>query len=433
MKRIALLLTFFLLMLSMAATFAENTTPLNPNDLAASAQALEQSNDQSSDRPSEQKVESAVETQSNERVKMIMRLSWKLVPGAVKYKVTVDNEVFTTYINGIELEVDSPSKVFHVAALDFGNRVVKGDIDVTQVETNPTAPKPTTEFEKMDYGPLYPVYSWIPTYGADYYQIQLFKNGELVREYEAYRSGVDDAYDYYDEYPVNEGGDYYWRVRAMSNHGFAMTEWSEQSDRVSFKVTSPNKVCALGDSITHGGGAVSVPPSMTIYNWETYCDIPVKNLGKSGDTTDVIVERFEGDVLPFEPRVLVIMAGVNDYRGTIFGWHSVTNYKTLVEKCNAYGITPVFITPTPVNPRLIKNSKFIELPPYDWQTHYQFLCDWIRKQPHYIDVTEAFEDDAGELRANLTTDGLHPDEEGKMIIGRAVNDWLKENEALWNY
>ena len=415
LKKIALLLTFFLLMLTAVTTLADNSKPMQP---PAEEPTIEPT-----------PVEPVEQTSS---VKMIMRLSWKLVSGAVKYKVAVDNEIYTTYINGIELEVNSVNKVFHVAALDAAGRVVKADIDVTKIETNPTAPKPTTEFEKMDYGPLYPVYSWIPTHGADCYQIQLFKNDELIRTYEAHKVGKDDAYDYYDEYPVNEGGDYYWRVRAMSNHGFAMSEWSERTDEVSFKVTSPNRVCALGDSITHGGGSITVPPSMAIYNWETYCGVPVKNLGKSGDTTDEVVYRFENDVLPFEPRVLIIMVGVNDYRGTIFGWQSVTNYKALVDKCNYYGITPVFITPTPINARLIKRSKYIELPPYDWQTHYQFLCDWIRTQPYYIDLTSAFEDEAGELRADLTSDGLHPDEEGKELIGRAVEEWLHANERLWN-
>ena len=419
MKKIALLLTFFLFLLTAVTTLADDSAPPAP--------PVEQLSDEP--EPVEPIV---IENNQPAGVRTVMRLSWKLVPGAVKYKVASDNEIHTTYINGIELEVDNVSKVFHVAALNINGRIINADIDITKVEINPTAPKPTTEFEKMDYGPLYPVYSWIPTYGADYYQIQLFRNDELIRTYEAYRTGDDDAYDFYDEYPVNEGGDYYWRVRAMSNHGFAMTEWSERTDNVSFKVTSPNRVCALGDSITHGGGAVTVPPSMTIYNWETYCDIPVKNLGKSGDTTDVIVERFENDVLPFEPKVLIIMAGVNDYRGTIFGWHSAGNYKILVDKCNYYGIVPVFITPTPVNARLIKRSKFIELPPYDWQTHYQFLCDWIRTQPYHIDLTSAFEDESGELRADLTSDGLHPDEEGKKIIGHAVEEWLKANESLWN-
>ena len=419
MKKVSLLLTFFLFLLTAVTTLADDSSE---SDVYPP--------------PVEQKIiETPVEQPTVDQpvgVKVVMRLSWKLVPSAVKYKVAFDDEVHTTYINGIELEVNSVNKVFHVVALDFNGKIIDSDIDVTQVETNPTAPKTTTEFDKMDYGPLYPVYSWVPTHGADYYQIQLFKDGELAREYEAYNTDKDEAYDLYDEYPVNRGGDYYWRVRAMSNYGFAMSEWSEQTDNVSFKVSSPNRVCALGDSITHGGGAITVPPSMTMYNWETYCHIPVKNLGKSGDTTDVIVERFENDVLPFEPKVLLIMAGVNDFRGTIFGWQSATNYKALVDKCAYYGITPVFLTPTPVNAGLIRKSRFIEQPPYDWQTHYQFLCDWIRKQPYHIDLTAAFEDDNGELRADLTSDGLHPDEEGKEIIGRAVEEWLKNNEQLWN-
>ena len=421
LKKIALLLTFFLLTLTAVTTLADNSSP------PARSEHFTPPNP-----PPEEVAESAPAEPANENMKMVLRLTWKLVPSAVKYKVTFDGETHSTYINSIELEVHSVNTVFHVSAINMSGKTIASELDITQVETNPTAPKPTTEFEKMDYAPLYPVYSWVPTHGADFYQIQLFKDGELMREYEAYKTGKDDVYDYYDDYPVNVGGNYWWRVRAMSNYGFAMSEWSEQSESTSFKVTSPNRVCALGDSITHGGGAVSVPPSMIIYNWQTYCDVPVKNLGKSGDTTDEVVDRFESDVLPFEPKVLIIMAGVNDFRGSISGWHSVTNYRTLVDKCAYYNITPVFITPTPVNERLIKRSKMIELPPYDWQTHYQFLCDWIRTQPHYIDLTHEFEDNDGQLRAELTSDGLHPDDNGKRIIGYAVEEWLKENETLWN-
>ena len=418
MKKVALLLTFFLLMLTAVTTLADNSPPPVPKEVAA---------------PKPEIIDATPsDVQPNENMKMVLRLSWKLIPGAVKYRVTFDGEEHSTYINGIELEVNNVNKVFHIEAINMSGKTIADELDVLRIEINPTAPKTTTEFEKMDYGPLYPVYSWVPTHGADFYQIQLFKDGELVREYEAFKRGKDDVYDYYDESPVNEGGNYYWRVRAMSDYGFAMSEWSEQSDGTSFRVSSPNRVCALGDSITHGGGAVSVPPSMTIYNWETYCDVPVKNLGKSGDTTDEIVDRFERDVLPFEPKVLIIMAGVNDFRGDISGWHSVTNYAMLVDKCSYYGITPVFITPTPVNERLIRRSKMIEIPPYDWQTHYQFLCDWIRRQPHHIDLTGEFEDNHGELRADLTSDGLHPDDEGKLIIGHAVAEWLKANETLWN-
>ena len=53
-----------------------------------------------------------------------------------------------------------------------------------------------------------------------------------------------------------------------------------------------------------------------------------------------------------------------------------------------------------------------------------YICDWVRGQDFYIDVAEEFVDENGDLREDLAVDGLHPDAEGKEIIGRAVGDWL---------
>ena len=448
-KMMSLLLTFFIFFMTAAMTLADDTTP--PSRSPASPVKTPASNlsaSQNSEIESEIKPEVKAENPSRpstavsdntlgdkskemlEEVKnptTIMRLSWKLVPYAVKYKVSFDDEEYVTYINGIEVSVNNVSKIFKVTALDFDNNVIQDDLNITETETDPLIVKTTTEFDKMDYAPLYPVYSWVPKHNADYYQIQLLRDGEVVRNYTANRKEEDDVYDFYDPNPVNEGGNYYWRIKAMSRFGFALSEWSKESDSVSFKVKAPTKYAAFGDSITHGGGAITVPPSMTIYNWETYCENPIKNLGKSGDTTDQLVDRFEYDVLPFAPKVLIIMGGVNDFRGDILGWHTVSNYKILAEKCKEHNITPVFVTPTPVNPQLIKKTKYIEAPPYDWQTHYKYACDWIRQQEHFIDLTLEFEDYDGYLRYDLTSDGLHPDVDGKRIIGQAVDKWLKNN------
>ena len=435
-RLMSLLLTFFVFFMTAAMTLAENSAPsrsptapdkttesnLSPLD---SKSALARSSEAIVDNSLEDKTKEMLE--NVEPNTTVIRLSWKLVPYAVKYKVCFDDEEYMTYANGIELAVDDVSKIFKITALDFDNNVIRDDIDVTETETNPIVMKTTTEFDKMDYAPLYPVYSWIPKHNADYYLVQLLKDGEVVRSYETNRKDEDDIYDFYDPEPVNEAGNYYWRVKAMSQYGFALSEWSKETEANSFKVKAPTKYSAFGDSITHGGGAISVPPSVTIYNWETYCEKPIKNLGKSGDTTDQLVSRFDTDVLPFLPKVLFIMAGVNDYRGDILGWHTISNYKLLNEKCKEYGITPVFITPTPVNPSLIKKCKFIEMPPSDWHTHYQYACDWIRNQEYHIDLTEEFEDEEGNLRSDLTTDGLHPDLEGKKLIGQAVNEWLQDN------
>ncbi len=376
----------------------------------------------SSGRKISDESDNFIETNPDE---IFLRLTWKVVPFAVKYSVySDDGEEFISYTTGIEIPAESEDQVFHVSALDFDDNVLEEDVRIISAELNPTKPLTTTEFDKMSFSPIYLVYSWIPSKDADHYEIQLVKGDEIVREFMTEYHPQDDNFDFYDPDPVLEDGEYFWRVRGLTPDNKVITNWSERSDGNSFIVRKPARFCAIGDSITHGGGSISVPPSTAIYNWETYCPLPVKNLGKSGDTTEQILQRFDEDVLTFKPEILFIMAGVNDYRNGILGWHSVTNLKMIREKCEMNDIIPVFITPTPVNPRIMRKINFVEPPQPDWQEHMDYICDWVREQKFYIDVAEEFIDENGNLRADLAVDGLHPDAEGKEIIGKAVGDWL---------
>ena len=361
---------------------------------------------------------------SNESDEIILRLTWGVVPGAVKYKVFSDDEEFLSYTTGIEISMENMDKVFHVTALDFDDNVVLDDVKITDTELNPKRPLTMTEFDKMSFSPIYLVYSWIPAVNADHYEIQLIRDNEIVREFVTEYHPQDDNFDFYDPEPVLEEGEYFWRVRGLNPNNKPVTAWSEQKAGNTFSVRKPARFCAIGDSITHGGGSISVPPSTAIYNWETYCSLPVKNLAKSGDTTEQILQRFDQDVLPFEPEILIIMAGVNDYRNGILGWHSVTNLRAIREKCEQNGIKPVFVTPTPVNPKIMRKIKFVDPPQPDWKEHMNYICDWIRQQEYHIDIEEDFSDENGILRNDLAVDGLHPDVEGKEIIGHAVGNWL---------
>ena len=366
----------------------------------------------------------APETPPAELTEKIYRLTWNIIPHAVKYKISCEDRIFVSYTNGVEIPIKNINNEIIVTALNFDNHIVENDIVVTSIEENPLSPLTTTEFNKMDFPPVYVVYSWIPTINADHYEIQLFKDGEIYRDYITDFHPKDDNFDFYDEEPVIEEGNYFWRIRGMAASGAVLTEWSEQNAGNTFTVEKPARFCAIGDSITHGGGSVSVPPSTVVYSWQNYCNVPVKNLGKSGDTTGDMLERFESDVLAFSPEVLFILAGVNDYRGDILGWYSVENLAAIRDKCESYGIKPVFITPTPLNPDLIAKIKFINRPPYDWQEQRKYICDWIRQQENFIDIETALSDENGNLRADLALDGLHPDAEGKEIIGRAVEIWI---------
>ncbi|MBQ7706132.1 MAG: SGNH/GDSL hydrolase family protein [Selenomonadaceae bacterium] len=354
----------------------------------------------------------------------IFRLTWQIVPRAVKYKISYEGKTAVSYTNGVEIPIKNVNNEVLIVALDFDNKVVENDVVLLSIEENPPAPLTTTEFDKMKLSPVYVVYSWIPTINADHYEIQLFKDGELFRDYVTDFHPKDDNFDYYDEEPMLEEGEYFWRIRGIAAGGAPLTDWSEKNPGNTFTVEKPAAFCALGDSITHGGGSISVPPSTVVYNWQNYCSIPIKNFGKSGDTTEKMLERFEQDILSFSPEILFIMAGVNDYRGDILGWDSVENLAAIRDKCESYGIKPVFITPTPLNPNLIGKINFIHRPPYDWQEQRKYICDWMRRQENCIDIANDFSDENGFLRADLALDGLHPDAEGKEIIGRAVENWL---------
>lgn len=377
------------------------------------------------------------------------RFTWDVVPGGVEYefvlmsgpediKANVVHRWREIYTNGVTLNLAPYRKLaedglyWKVCALDFhGNylgRFCQPKPLAEDSEMDPEAPLPTTEFEEMDYMPLYPVFSWIPQAGARYYEVKVYR--ETAAGPQCVRVLSAEDYDVYDYDAYTEPGSYYWQVRAVNDGGRPTSSWSEPSH---FRIETPTPFAALGDSITHGGGAVSVPQSYLLYDWETYSDVPVKNLGLSGNTTEEMLERFEDDVLPWKPRVLVIMGGVNDFRVGVPGTETVNNLIAIREKCNAYGIIPVFATVTPINPEyMVHRVAGITVPPDDWQMHFDYINDWVKSQQFNVDVTGALQDENGELRQSFTTDGLHPDYYAKKYMGETIGNYLQANFAWVN-
>ena len=355
----------------------------------------------------------------------VVRLTWNAVPNAIRYQISYADKVVISPTTGVEVEVHGTDEVFKITALDFDRNVVAENVPIASTEINPKSPRTTTEFDQMSYPPLYLVYSWIPTKDAEFYEIRLWRNDELVRKFWTEFYPDERHFDFYDDSPVIEDGEYFWQVRGYSSNGDAITDWSEKNSGNTCEVTSPARFSAIGDSITHGG-AMTVPPSHVLCNWETYCSFFVKNLGHSGDTTQQILNRFDRDVLPFKPEILFIMAGVNDFRTGVIGSYSVRNLEEMKARCEEYGIIPVFITPTPINPAAMHKVNLVDPPPSDWRNEQRFICDWVRSQKFFIDVTSELTDAEGNLKSDLTTDGLHPDSVGKKIIGQAVEKWLND-------
>lgn len=284
------------------------------------------------------------------------------------------------------------------------------------------SPKLTAEFEQMDFMQLYPTYSWEPIPNTEFYQVQVVKVGEtrdkIVREL----LNTEDFDSVYDWTPFTEPGEYYWQVRVVDKNKKPLSDWSAKKY---FTVTAPVKFAVLGDSISHGG-ADYIPAGQLSCQWETYSSVPIKNLARSGDTTQMMIDRFDRDVLPFKPQVLIIMAGVNDIRAGANAESVIKNLEALRDKCLANDMTPVFCTITSMNPELIR-GRGINLTDGDWRQEREKVNFWIMNTPYFIDVAESLTDEFGYLKAEFTPDGLHPVLRGKKIIGELIGEYLSKN------
>ena len=370
-------------------------------------------------------------------------LRWEPYNGAVRYEVRIlvrtaegrmveQQKLSRVYTTGVHIPLTGllpqDDLYWTVQPLGYDGTPIAAASEpqpVREALADPPAPVLTAEYDKMAYAPLYPVYSWIPLSGQTHHEVEVYRRAADGRDVflHTLQAGEQDVYD---DAPFTVPGHYVYRVRGVTTAGTPISDWSAGG---TFDVVPHTPIAAIGDSITHGGGAITLPPSYTLYDWETYCTVPVKNLGHSGDTTADMLARFDRDVLPFAPRVLIIMGGVNDYRSGVYGAQTVRNLAALGEKCRAHGITPIFLTVTPIRPAWMTKRMTIMTPPSDWMDHRDYINDWVRQQEFSVDVSSMLADANGELEAAYTTDGLHPDYMGKKHIGQTVDSYLRKNFA----
>lgn len=310
-----------------------------------------------------------------------------------------------------------------IAEFSQGSMIAKGTL-------NPSKPK-VTSFLKKGHPPLlYPAYSWIPVLGATHYEVEITSqlpenpNGIEASRYRIGSYSIEGGFDCYDTHSYNEAGTYYWRVRAIGDDNQAIGTYSDAN---SFTVSTMHyRWAVFGDSITHGGGAVSNPPSDERFEYVSYLPFPVKNLGRSGDTIEMMVERFDDDVLPFKPQYMFILGGSNSIRGGATGESVIASIQIIKEKCEKNGITPIFLTLPPVNPERIERV-FKQPTAGNWQNELAKVNQFLRTQPNYIDIYPYLVDDRGFLPVEYAEDGLHPDISGKRVMARCIISFLQKH------
>lgn len=354
-----------------------------------------------------------------------------------KQRVYTTAEIFTpgTQLNLSLFKEQKLNKLYYrVRPLNLDHEPIgtfSSPVQLSKGSLNPTKPFPTPAFSKNNPPLLYPVYSWIPVLGATRYDIEILNhspenpNGTVASKYRISAYSAQGGFDFYDTHAYTEAGTYYWRVIAVDAEQNIIGTYS---DAIAFTVQTRNcKWAVFGDSITHGGGAISNPPSDERFEYVSYLPFPVKNLGRSGDTAEMMVDRFETDVLPFKPKYLFVLGGSNSIRGGTSGESVIASLQAIKEKCADNGIIPIFLTLPPVNPERIQRV-FNQPTASNWQDELQKVNSFIKTQPYAIDIYPALVDADGCLPVKYSQDGLHPDISGKKVIAAAMNTFLQKQK-----
>jgi len=383
-------------------------------------------------------------------------LQWTVPPGSVYYEIEfltapAENpngtapsvyQFYTSrevYANGYSIDLSSylgNCLYWRVRGLDFdGNPVgVFSDANIMYIDHNLSQilkPVSNTGYKNAHMPmPQYPVYSWIPIYGAKCYEVELTvappenPNSILPSRYQIRSQIAKGCYDCYDEEALSTPGTYYWRVRGLDEFGEPVGVYSD-AEEFSVLLEAGSYAATFGDSITHGGGAISYSPANVEYSFQTYLSFPNINLGKSGDTSETMLNRFDDDVLPYQPKYLIIMGGTNSLRGGAPADQVIGELAAISDKCIINGIRPIFLTLPPINPDAIKRA-FNEDTVPNWQEEFAVVNDFIREQEYCIDIEPYFPDENENLPSNYAIDGIHLDIEGKKLMAQIINaNWAR--------
>ena len=182
------------------------------------------------------------------------------------------------------------------------------------------------------------------------------------------------------------------------------------------------RIVALGESTTAGTpgfqSALEAPPSgrgdetsqYAYWLMRAHPEWEVLNRGVNGERSDEIAARFDRDVLAHHPRVVVIIAGVNDvYQGREID-HVTTQLAEMYARAHAAGIPVVAGTIVPYNTATAEqNAKM------------RAINDWIRETGrHFADTRAAVADPADADKLRASPDGLHPDIDGYRRMAEAL-------------
>jgi lysophospholipase L1-like esterase len=171
---------------------------------------------------------------------------------------------------------------------------------------------------------------------------------------------------------------------------------------------SPALVVFIGDSITEAWKEAD--PQLF--------SVGTLNRGIGGQSSDQMLVRFRSDVLELEPRVVHIMAGINDVAGNT-GPTSLAfmqgNIKSMVEEALLHHIRVVIASIPPA--AHIPWRAAIEQPALTIADMNRWLRGYARcEHVEFADYAAVLGDGRGGIKPELSSDGVHPTPAGYAVM-----------------
>lgn len=399
--------------------------------------------------------EGAVPAQAEEKAgpqEKLILLTWQEDPESVRYEVEIfrglpenldrnspvenhlyDNQRIYTNQVLVDLSAFPPAEAplyWRVRPIDanwqgMGPFSSPMEVRSTMKPVSRNAPYPHVYHPGNGSTLLYPVYSYAGNPGAASYEVEVTDrypenpDGTAPSKYRVF-SKTTTLSNVYDDNP--RIGTFYWRVRGMDENGNPLGIWS-LPEKVRTNPEEHFEVGIFGDSITQGGGHLYHSPADMAYSYVTYLDFPAVNMGRSGDTTEMMEDRFDRDVLPFHVKYLLIMGGINDLRMGADPQKVIGHLEAIRKKCEEHHIVPILLTIVPINPENIQKY-YGDVTYSGWKESVDTVNSWIRTQPH-IDTAAPFAD-YSVMPGELAMDGIHGDWNAKQMIAGEINRHMGE-------
>jgi lysophospholipase L1-like esterase len=177
-----------------------------------------------------------------------------------------------------------------------------------------------------------------------------------------------------------------------------------------------NEIVFLGNSITEGGKWQELVPSKNVIN-----------RGISGDVTYGIIARMD-EVIASKPAKIFILIGINDMKRGTPQEVILNNYRKIIRmvkeqspktKLYVQSILPINKAMLPASYSKLSNAAILEM-------NVQLKEIASQQQLNYVNLHEVFAGIDGELKKELSIDGLHLKSAAYILWA----DYLKKNHAL---